>query len=52
MKKILYFMVGLIYLPITTIVGVVEYITNLGDTFISNVKFTIRLRRNMKENAE
>lgn len=49
--KILYFVVGLIYLPIMMTIRGVEYITDLGDTFIDNIKFVIRMKKNL-ENEE
>jgi hypothetical protein len=31
---------------------VVEYITNLGDAFIDNIKFVIKIKKNLKKEAE
>jgi hypothetical protein len=45
MKKILYFIVGLLYLPIMTIARVVEYITNLGEILINNIRLIRRWKR-------
>lgn len=49
MKKIIYFTVGLIYLPVMMAIRAIEYVTNLGDIFIDNVKFIIRMKKNLKD---
>ena len=39
MKNLLYFMVGLVYLPFYLVIKAVIYIKDLGDTIISNYNF-------------
>ena len=48
MKKILCFVVGLLYIPIMG----VGYVTELGRVIISNYEFERDLKRRFKENSK
>ena len=48
MKNFLYFIVGMIYLPILMVIKVVIYIRDLGMGFIDDYKFWKRVNNNLK----
>jgi len=52
MKNLVYFMVGLILLPIAGIIALIKYIKDYGETFISNIKFRRNWKRNLKRNGD
>lgn len=49
MKNFLYFIVGMIYLPIFMVIRAIDYIKTLGETLISNYNFWRRVNRNLKK---
>ena len=49
MKKFLYFIVGVIYLPIFMVTRAIRYIIDLAETLISNYNFWRRVNRNLKK---